>query len=557
MSTPKEPVIEKRRGFNPFTSIWIVPFTALLISLWLIFQHYSKLGPEIQIYFQNSDGLSADHSVIKFRNIPVGKVVKIGLVTSKDDKKSDDDGVIVTIQMNKNMEQYLNKKAKFWVVKPRVDYSGVSGLDTLISGAYISMYAKKGEETTKKFLGLDNPYRDTNSGSYFLMHSTVSRGIRVGTPINYRNIQIGEVEHVNLSSDGKSIDIVTFVDKKYIKLINKTTKFWLQSLINIGIHGNRLDLDIAPVMSHLVFGGITFETKMDKEYPEAEPSYFYKLYENKYEAEGQRFGKGAEFMRPFEFHFDGDVSGLKKGSTIRFEGFNIGEITSAHIHYSSKEHTMHTSVEGDIDISIFEDSNRSGMENLQLAVKDGLRGKLTTLGPLIGEYYIDMIFDTNSSNSTTLAIATDGKATPFPVMTNREDNIMDELNRFIAKLNSLKLAELIDGTTNMIKSNNQPIRALIDTMTNTSVNLDRTLKKVDAITGDKSMQEMPNKINGAIEELSHTLETTKRLLKGYKSNSLFGDKVGQMLKEINRSSQETKRLLKKLNRKPNSLIFGD
>jgi paraquat-inducible protein B len=68
---------------------------------------------------------------------------------------------------------------------------------------------------------------------------------------------------------------------------------------------------------------------------------------------------------------------------------------------------------------------------------------------------------------------------------------------------------------------------------------------------------MPNKLNDAISELGKTLKTTKRVLNGYRSNSLFGKRVTEMLKEINKSSEETKRLLRKMNKKPNSLIFGD
>ncbi len=546
---PKEPVVESRANFNPLTSIWIVPFVALMISLWLVYQHYSRLGPVIQIFFKSSDGLNAGQSEVKFRNVPVGKVTKIALSNSMG-------GVIVTVQMDKNSDTYLNESTKFWVVKPRVDYSGVSGLETLISGSYIAMYAKNGENTAYNFSGLDIPYRDVNSGSYFLMHATVSRGIRVGTPINYRNIQIGVVEHINLASDGKSIDVVSFVNKQYVHLINKTTKFWLQSLINIGIHGNRLDLDIAPVVSHLFFGGITFETKTDKDYPQAEPSYFYHLYDNRYEAEGQKLGMGGKYKENFIFEFDGDVSGLKKGSSIKFDGFDIGEIVANDIEYSHTRHTMHSIAIGEIDTSIFQEDNRTGIENLISAVKSGMRAKLTSVNPLIGDLYIDMVFDKNSTDEIELKFE-DGKYTYFPVLDRRKDNLLSEINLFVAKLNSLKLNRLVDSTVDIIDSNNKPLREMIDTMTKTSLNLDDTLRKVDNITDDESMKKMPKKINIAIEELSRTLDSTKKLLKGYRSNSLFGDKVSQMLKEINRSSQETKRLLKKLNKKPNSLIFGD
>jgi len=85
-------------------------------------------------------------------------------------------------------------------------------------------------------------------------------------------------------------------------------------------------------------------------------------------------------------------------------------------------------------------------------------------------------------------------------------------------------------------------------------------KSVDSLNGvieDKSIKAMPKKLNKAIEELNRTLKMTKRVLRGYRSNSLFGKRVTEMLKEINRNSEESKRLLRKLNKKPNALILGN
>jgi len=77
MAHPKDPIIDDSRGLNIFTSIWIVPLIALVISGWLVYQHFSKLGPEIRIVFATSAGLEAGKSVIKYRNVTIGKVTRI------------------------------------------------------------------------------------------------------------------------------------------------------------------------------------------------------------------------------------------------------------------------------------------------------------------------------------------------------------------------------------------------------------------------------------------------------------------------------------------------
>jgi len=105
------PQIEESSKFNLITSIWIVPFIALIIAGWLAYQYFSELGPEIKIIFPENEGLHAGQSQIKYRNVPIGTVKKIVL-----QKKGE--GVTVIARMEKSATPYLNTNAKFWIVKP-------------------------------------------------------------------------------------------------------------------------------------------------------------------------------------------------------------------------------------------------------------------------------------------------------------------------------------------------------------------------------------------------------------------------------------------------------
>ncbi len=566
MAQIQQPHIEESSRFNLFTSIWIVPFIALIISLWLVYQHFSKLGPEIRIVFANSGGLEAGQSVIKYRNVPVGKITRIEI-------EEDGKGVVVIARMNKEVERFMNKTARFWIVKPEVAFTGVSGLETLISGSYIAMYANEGKEKKRHFKGLKNPYRDINSGVYVLLKSKSVGGSIVGTPINYRNIQVGEVEHIVLSADGKSVEMVAFVKKEYAHLINVSTKFWFQGLADIGMKGGRLDVKLAPIVPYLIFGGITFESKFDKPYPKASSSYFYRVYDNQYEAESKKIGKKLRENHLFRFQFQGRISGLKKGASIQYQGFDIGEVTDVELRYESSKHMMEGMILGDIDVSIFADDNKSGFENLSAAVSDGLRAQLSSVNPLINSLYIDLIFADNAAPVTLMKNEEEG--TLFPVMDVQKSSLLDELTLFVAKLNKLEINALLRSTTNLIDGsakplqdslvnlnqaiesfkkladdNNAPLRKMMESFTKSS----------DAISGlmeDNATKEMPAKLNKAIEELDKTLKTTKKVLRGYRSNSLFGKRVTEMLKELNKNSEESKRLLRKLNKKPNSLLLGD
>jgi len=156
------PEVQESTKFNFFTSIWIVPFIALVIAGWLAFQYYHDRGPEIRILFEKNEGLQAGQSQIKYRNVPVGLITKVEL-------EKDGEGVVVVARMDKSVAPFLNENAKFWIVKPELGIRGVTGLDTLISGTYIQMYSqKRGKEFKEEFHGLNYAYRD-NSGRVFCL----------------------------------------------------------------------------------------------------------------------------------------------------------------------------------------------------------------------------------------------------------------------------------------------------------------------------------------------------------------------------------------------------
>jgi len=185
------PEIEESRKYNFITSIWIIPFIAIVIALWLAFQYYSKLGPKIEITFQSNEGLKAGQSQIKFRNVPIGKVLKVML-------NEHGEGIKVTARINKEATLYLNDDSKFWIVKPEVGIGGISGLDTILSGTYINLMSEKKETKKRDFIGLEQPYRLLEDGDYYHLSASSSHNLKEGTPVFFKSMKAGFVEYVTI-----------------------------------------------------------------------------------------------------------------------------------------------------------------------------------------------------------------------------------------------------------------------------------------------------------------------------------------------------------------------
>ena len=545
----KEPKIENKSAFTFFTSIWIVPFIALIIGGWLVYEHFSKLGPEIQIEFKNSGGLLAGQSVVKFRDVPVGKITKIEINNKKD-------GVIVYARMNKDAEIFLNETTKFWIVKPEVDYSGVKGLDTLLSGSYINMYAQKGTKLVTKFKGLNSSYIDLNNGSYYAIEANFPVKVKKSTPIYYKGVKIGEVNTVSLDTRTKKIVIVVRIYKKYENLVNSSTKFWIQSLLDLKLSDNRLEVNMAP-LPILLLGGISLDTKFDKKYDRAYTKIF-SLYKSESEAKKRKIGFAKKEFKKFIFNFKGDVSSLDKGTSIKYKGFEIGKIDKLKIIYNKNYKGFEAKCVGKIDISDFSTSSNDAYKNFKELLKNGLIAKLSKPNPLFNKS--NVVLEEDNKSISKINIDKNSNLIIIPTKEYIDSGLIGKLAEVTDKINKLNLEATVNNINDLLATSKGPVKKLDKILKSTQdlvKNANESIKNINKVIGTKEFRGLSKNLNKTLKSLNGTILQTKKILKGYGSNSLFADKIEATLKELHNTSEQTNGLLRKLNKKPNALIFGE
>ncbi|PHS40365.1 MAG: hypothetical protein COB07_04520 [Sulfurovum sp.] len=545
--TKKIPEITESSKFNFITSIWIVPIIALVIAGWLGYQHFAKRGSEIRIIFPQNEGLVAGQSVVKFRNVPVGKVTRI-------DAEEGRNGISVTIRMNdKSSKAYLTENAKFWIVKPEVGLSGISGLDTLISGTYINVYSKTGgKQAREKFIGLTQPYRDSMKGEYFQLSSPNAENVSVGMPIYYKNIKVGQVEYLYLALDNNNVDIIVFINKAYVSYVQKDSKFWIKSMMNVDFSKGNLDIHIAPI-NFMLQGGIVFSSQGEENMIFMSKEHIFPLYQSKTHAESTTIGSVTKSIKEFMLLTDDPIANLRVHAPVRFDGFDIGWVEDIQLSYSNKSHKMLGKVLLEIDTSVFEDdyeSNSSGLANFYQAVEEGLRAKITALDPITGMLFVDLTFKHQDGNGS---IIQKNKHALLPMTSQNSNAIMTSMAQILDKLNNLPLEELIASVHKVVEESAKPIE-------NANVlleDLQTTVKNINKFTGKKSFEVLPDELSKALKEMTRTLKSTKKVVKGYDSDSLVKQQLTQTLEVLTKTSLEMRAFLRMLNRKPNSLIFGD
>src|SRR4029079_3594545 len=107
-------------------------------------------GPTITITFKSADGIEAGKTFLKYKEGNIGQVTGLRLTDDLAD-------VEVTAKIAKSAADLMVEDARFWVVRPRISLSGVSGVSTLLSGNYIGFEAGTSKTKARQFTGLDVP----------------------------------------------------------------------------------------------------------------------------------------------------------------------------------------------------------------------------------------------------------------------------------------------------------------------------------------------------------------------------------------------------------------
>src|SRR3954453_4284789 len=213
---PREPAV--KRGRRRFSVVWLVPLVAAAIAAWLAVTTLREQGPTVSIVFKTAEGLEAGKTKVRYKDIDVGTVEDLRL---SDDLKE----VVAVAELRKQVEPFMTEGTRWWVVRPRVGASGVSGLGTLISGAYIGLDPGQGKRTVS-FTGLEEPPPMTSDvpGRRFALHADDLGSVDQGSPVYHRGLRVGQVRSRPLDDDRRTFTLEVFVDAPHDRLVRGTSR---------------------------------------------------------------------------------------------------------------------------------------------------------------------------------------------------------------------------------------------------------------------------------------------------------------------------------------------
>jgi paraquat-inducible protein B len=544
VSSPRLPYPTRKHKKNWLPSlVWLIPLIAALVGLALIINVLNKRGPEISISFKTAEGLAAGKTKIKYKDVDIGEVENITL--SKDRSK-----VVVNVQLNKDASFFTAKDTRFWVVKPRLDPSGISGLSTLFSGAYIAADAGESKEYVRTFVGLETQpivTKDDN-GKQFILRAKDIGSLDIGSPVFYRRLKVGRVAAYNLDEDGKGVNLRIFIEQPYTKFVGLNTRFWHTNGIDVQFDASGFKLNTQSLAT-LALGGLSFLSAGDEPGPIAKENTAYLLADDQTSAFKEPDGQSNTAI----LYFNHSIRGLKPGAPVDFRGVEIGEVQTIGIEYIKKTHQFRMPVAIVVYPerlgNTFNEANDSESkthkkERIQAMIQDGLRAQLRTGSILTGQKYIAIDFFPNVAKSTLAS----NEINEIPTIPGSFDELQGNLEEIAKKLSSVPFDQI-----------GQEMQTTLTTMHQTLADAGQLAKSLnnDIVPEMKSaMSDVRNTLDNADQTLASANKAFHNAEGTLSEDSVIQQDLRKTLQELSRAAASMKVLTDYLEQHPESILRG-
>ncbi len=506
-----------------FSLVWLIPLIALAIGLSLFAKAILETGPTISVSFRTADGLQAGKTTVRYKEVDIGLVRGIELTKDRSH-------VIVKIELSNAAKGFAVDDTKFWVVRPRIGTSGISGINTLFSGSYIGVAGGKSKTEKEEFVGLEAPPVITGdeAGKIFVLRSNDLGSLDTGSPIYYRRINVGQVSAYKLADDGKSVEVQVFIKSPYDRYVTTDTRFWHSSGVDVSLNASGFQVNTQSLAS-IVSGGVAFGFPEGSNANVAASNTVFKLADTQAEALKDSDGNPVKIL----MYFDQSLRGLTKGAPIDFRGIELGYVKSINVEFDSTYRQLRMPVIAEVYPSRLS-HGREFDPNKQILsefIQRGLRAQMKTGNILTGQNFIALDFFPKAKPAGMKF--TNGIA-EIPTIPSELSGLQAQVTQIADKLTKFPLNEI-----------GQDVRKTLTNM-NTAINsTDKLVKQLDSKTAP-AMQ-------ATLDDARKTMQSTQTILA---SDAPMQQDIRRAVQQMTRAAASLQLMSDYIEQHPESLIRG-
>jgi paraquat-inducible protein B len=502
--TPSHPEVQGPKRLRPrLSAAWLVPLLALALSLSVAWRSLRERGPLIEILFDNATGIVPQETQLRFRDVVVGVVESTEFTPGLDQ-------VSVAVRLDHDIAPYVDDKAQFWLVSARVGPQGVSGLSTVLSGAYIEgEWDSVAGPRRDVYTALDRPPITSldEPGLHVRIRAPDGGSLAEGAPLLFKQIPVGTIEAVDLTDAGDVI-LSAFVEAPHDQRLTTGTRFWNVSgfSIELGAGGAELRVDS---LAALVQGGVAFDTVVSGGEP-AEENQMYQLYATEQAARSGVLSV-AESGTPITVSavFDGSVEGLQIGADVQLRGIPVGEVTEMHARVIDDGDGPRVSLEttlallpSRLGISDEDDPVEATLELLEAAVARGVRAQLSRAGLINPNLFVDLVEVPDAAPASF-----DPDAEPYPslpTVPTEESGLVSSAEGIMQRVSALPVEDIMQSVLAVLAN----VNALIASEEIQSVPADiaGAVDDLRALIGGEELQQAPAEVAAILQSVRRVVD---------------------------------------------------
>ncbi|MFC2992826.1 intermembrane transport protein PqiB [Halomonas tibetensis] len=518
-----------------FSPIWIVPIVAIVIGMWLVYDNYRSRGPQVTLVMANAEGIEAGSTLIKTRNVQVGRVERVNL-------SEDLATAVITARMSPDTEGMLVEDSRFWVVKPRVGREGISGLGTVLSGAFIQLEPGSSDAASREFQVSDQPpvAPAGAAGLRINLISQLGNSLRVGDPVTYHGYTVGRVEDATFDAQTRRMQHRIFIEAPYNTLVTDSTRFWSASGVDMRLDSEGFRVNVESFEA-LLGGGVTFGVPEDLPLGgPVEPDVTFNLYPDEDSARQGTFNRYLEYV----LLVDDSVRGLSRGAPVEFRGVRIGTVAAVPWNFNAPQPEGRTGFS--IPVLIRIEPQRLGIENQDVDLPEwrdrldrlftsGLRASLKSGNLLTGAMFVDLNFNSDLANQHVAETFVD--KTVFPTVSGGFALIQSQVTDLLVKLNDLEIEPLLAGLDRNLAASEAMLGEVRELATSLST-----------LVEDPGTREVPANLNATLDELRETLQ-------GLSPGSSAYQELTGAVERLDRLMRDIQPVARTLSENPRALFF--
>lgn len=521
------------RRIANWSPVWIFPLVTVLIGVWILVYHYSHQGPLVTLITTSAEGIEGGKTTLKSRSVEVGVVES---VTLADDLAH----VVIKARLRSGMEKLLHKDSVFWVVKPQIGREGISGLDTLLSGAYIELQPGVQAGVAQRYPLLDTPplAPPDAKGIRVTLDSEKAGQLKPGDPVLFRGYPVGSVQSSTFDAQKRLIKYQLFIGAPADRLVTSNVRFWKESGIAVDLTSEGMRVEMGSLTT-LLSGGVSFDVPqgLDRGQPVGEKQEF-RLYDDQKSIQDSLFTRHIDYL----MFFNESIRGLQPGAPVEFRGIRLGTVSQAPFFAPGVRQTLNEAYRIPVLVHL-EPGRMTGLlgENTDVSarlsdlMRRGLRGSLAIGNIVTGALYIDLDFYPQAPGRA--GTQESGGYPVIPTVSGGLLQIQQRLMAVLDKINHLPLDPMINQATRALTESQRVMRRL-----------QTTLDNLNKIVASQASRQLPADMQQTLRELNRTMQT-------FQPGSVAWNRMTADMQRFDQVLRELLPVLKTLNDKSNALVF--